>query len=402
MNELLERFCRYVKVDTTANEDSQDYPSSAGQLELSRLLAEELSQLGLEEVSVSDRGIVMGTVPATVPTAPVIAWLAHVDTSPEDSGKNVKPQVVKNYDGRPLPLAANPDQVLEAPDYVGKTLVTTDGTTLLGADDKAGVAVVMTAAAQLLADPNLARGPIRVVFTCDEEIGRGTDHLDLSAIGAVAAYTLDGEGQGVIQNETFSADQAEVIVHGVNIHPGLAYQRMVNSLRVAGDLLARLPADLSPERTQGKEGYLHPYTLSGGVEQTRIRILLRSFETEELRRQEQTLRSLAQAVEADHPGSRIEITVKEHYRNMANYLAKEPRAVALATQAYRDCGVEPTFEAIRGGTDGSRLSELGLPTPNLSTGMHNFHSKLEFACLEEMEAAVKVLLALASLWSQES
>ncbi|MGE0492980.1 MAG: peptidase T [Vulcanimicrobiota bacterium] len=401
MNQLLERFCRYVQVETTANEDTTDYPSSPGQFELGRLLADELRQLGLQDVTVSDRGIVMATVPATHPNAPTIAWLAHLDTSPEASGAGVKPQVVRDYDGGKLPLAANPAAVLEAPAYQGKTIITTDGTTLLGADDKAGVAVVMTAAARLLAE-NKPRGPVRLVFTCDEEIGRGTEHLDLDAIGATAAYTLDGEGAGVIENETFSADLAEVVVTGVNIHPGLAYDRMVNALRVAGAFLAALPPDLSPERTRDREGFVHPYTIEGGVEQVKIKILLRSFEASDLRSQEALLRETAEKVAASHAGSRIDITVREQYRNMAEYLSKEPRAVALASKAYEACGVEPKFSSVRGGTDGSKLSEKGLPTPNLATGMHNFHSRLEFACLEEMESAVDVLLELAALWSQES
>lgn len=398
MTDLLERFCRYVQVDTTADDTTRDYPSSQGQLELAGMLAEELRRLGLEDVEVSERGIVVGTVPATQAGAPVIAWLAHMDTSPEASGAGVKPQVVKAYDGGPLTLG---ERVLEAPAFAGKTLITSDGSTLLGADDKAGVAVVMTAAARLMADRSLPRGPIRVVFTCDEEIGRGTDHLDLERIGAVAAYTLDGDGQGIIENETFSADVAEIVIHGVNIHPGLAYGKMVNALRVAGDFLARLPAELSPERTREREGFVHPYTLSGGVEEVRLKVLLRSFETAELRGQEKLLREVAAAVASDHPGSRIDVSVREQYRNMAEYLSRDPRAVELAARAYRECGMEPRFSSIRGGTDGSRLSEMGLPTPNLSTGMHNYHSRLEFACLEEMAAAVEVLLALARLWSEE-
>jgi tripeptide aminopeptidase len=405
---LLDRFCRYVKVETTAVEEPVKYPSSEGQFTLGKILAEEMKSIGLEDVRISEFGIVTGTIPGNVAGAPTIAWLAHMDTSPEASGKNVQPQIIKNYNGQDIVLPGNPAKVIKVAEtkglaeLKGKTVITSDGKTLLGADDKAGVAVIMTTAAHLMANPNLKHGPIRVVFTTDEEVGRGTDKVDIKAINATCAYTLDGEGAGGIENETFSADMATVTITGVNIHPGLATGKMVNAIRLAGQFLSRLPWHrLAPETTAKRDGFMHPYAIEGGVPEVRIRILLRSFVTAELAEQAKMLQTVADSVMAEHPKAKIAIEVKKQYRNMIEHLEKEPRAVKLAAEAYRRIGVEPEFQFIRGGTDGSRLSEMGLPTPNLSTGMHNFHSELEFACLEQMETSVKALTELAQLWGQE-
>ena len=402
MSSLLDKFCRYVRIESNANEASQSYPSTPGQTELGKLLAEELRALGLE-ADMDQHSIVTALLPGNIEGAPTIAWLAHMDTSPEAPGRNVDPQVVESYPGGDIVLKNG--RVISAEDlqgFVGKTLVTTDGTTLLGADDKSGIAVIMTAVQKLLADPERPRCPIRVVFTCDEEIGRGTDKLDLAAIGAVCAYTLDGESQGLIENETFSADVAVVTISGKNIHPGLAYGKMCNAIRAAGKFLEQLPSELSPERTQGREPFLHPYTLEGGVAEVSLRIILRSFHTPDLTDMANQLRAAAEHVMTAMPEAKVEVKVSEQYRNMAEYLSKEPRATQLAEAAFRKIGIEPIFKSIRGGTDGSRLSEMGLPTPNLSTGMHNFHSELEFACLDEMETAVSMLLELATLWSSET
>ncbi len=408
METLLDRFCRYVKVETTAVEEPVKYPSSEGQFTLGKILAEEMKSIGLEDVRISEFGIVTGTIPGNVAGAPTIAWLAHMDTSPEASGKNVQPQIIKNYNGQDIVLPGNPAKVIKVAEtkglaeLKGKTVITSDGKTLLGADDKAGVAVIMTTAAHLMANPNLKHGPIRVVFTTDEEVGRGTDKVDIKAINATCAYTLDGEGAGGIENETFSADMATVTITGVNIHPGLATGKMVNAIRLAGQFLSRLPWHrLAPETTAKRDGFMHPYAIEGGVPEVRIRILLRSFVTAELAEQAKMLQTVADSVMAEHPKAKIAIEVKKQYRNMIEHLEKEPRAVKLAAEAYRRIGVEPEFQFIRGGTDGSRLSEMGLPTPNLSTGMHNFHSELEFACLEQMETSVKALTELAQLWGQE-
>jgi tripeptide aminopeptidase len=404
---LLDRFCRYVKVDTTAVEEPVKYPSCPGQFELGKILAEEMKALGLQDVNTSEFGIVMGTIPGNVEGAPTIAWLAHMDTSPEASGKDVKPNIIKNYDGGDITLPADKSKVIKVAEtkglaeLKGKTVITADGTTLLGADDKAGVAVIMTTAAHLMANPNIKHGPIRVVFTTDEEVGRGTDKVDIKAINAQCAYTLDGEGAGELENETFSADLATVTITGVNIHPGLAFGKMVNAIRVTGDFLSRLPREMSPEATKDRDGFLHPYVLEGGVPEARIKILLRSFDSNELPKQAAILKELAAATEKDWPRVKINVEVTKQYRNMVEALNQEPRAVKLAEQAFKNIGVPPKFASIRGGTDGSRLSEMGLPTPNLSTGMHNFHSPLEFACLEQMESAVKMLTELAQLWGKE-
>jgi tripeptide aminopeptidase len=273
---------------------------------------------------------------------------------------------------------------------------------LLGADDKAGIAVIMTAADHLMANPRLKHGPIRVVFTCDEEVGRGCDKVDIKKINARCAYTLDGEGEGGLENETFSADLATVTVTGKNIHPGFATGVMINAIRLAGVFLTRMPWQrLSPETESGRDGFLHPYVIEGGVPETKIKVLLRSFVTSELKDQAKILRQVASTIMAEFPGAKIDVKVKKQYRNMVEHLAKEPRAVDLAAKAIKKVGLDPNFQSIRGGTDGSRLSEMGLPTPNLSVGMHNFHSPLEFACLEQMENSVKVLIELAQLWGKE-
>jgi tripeptide aminopeptidase len=408
MNTLLDRFCRYVRVDTTAVEGAVTYPSSPGQLELGRLLTEELRALGLRDAKQDEHGIVLATIPATVQhAAPTIAWIAHVDTSPETTGRNVKPIVHENYDGRDIVLPGDSSKIIRTDDnpelltLKGKTIITTDGTTLLGADDKAGVAVIMEAATHLMAQPELPHGPIRVCFTCDEEIGRGVDHVDLKELGAVAGYTLDGGGQGEIDGETFSADLAVVTIRGVNIHPSIGKGRMVNAIRLAGLFLDRLPRlGQSPETTAAREGFLHPYRIDGGVAEVTLRILLRDFDTPRLADRAELLRAIARTVAADYPRASIDIQVTPQYRNMADGLKKEPRALAFAEEATRRAGLRPKLTIVRGGTDGSRLTEMGLPTPNLSTGEHNPHSPLEWTCLEEMAAAVGVLVELAHVWGE--
>jgi tripeptide aminopeptidase len=406
MTTLLDRFCRYVRFDTQADESATTYPSSAGQLDLGWALVQELQALDLRDASQDAHGIVMATIPSTISApAPTIAWIAHVDTSPETSGHDVKPIVHRNYDGGDIVLAGDRTKVLrvaENPDLVrmkGHTLITTDGTTLLGADDKAGVAVIVEAAAYLMAHPELRHGPIRICFTCDEEIGHGVDHLDLKKLGARVAYTLDGGGQGEIDEETFSADLAVVTIKGVNIHPSIAKGKMVNAIRLAGMLLDRLPRQgLSPESTAEREGFLHPYRIEGGVAEVTLRVLLRDFQTARLAGKADVLRSVARVIMAEFPQSRIEVNVTPQYRNMAEGLVKEPRALAFAEEAMRRAGLEPKRTIVRGGTDGSRLTEMGLPTPNLSTGEHNLHSPLEWTSLEEMAVAVRVLVELAQVW----
>ena len=409
MSTLLERFLRYVRIDTQSNEHSKSVPSTARQLDLCRVLETECRELGLSDVSLDEFGNVLATVPATINhAAPVIAWVAHVDTSPETSGTNVQPILHKNYSGGDIVLPGDPTKVIKVSENPaldrlhGATLITTDGTTLLGADDKAGVAVIMSAAVHLIQHPEIPHGPVRLCFTCDEEIGHGVDHLDLAKVGAVCAYTLDGDGQGMVDSETFSADGAVITVEGINIHPSIGKGKMVNAIRILSEFLAQLPDDrLSPETTDGREGFIHPYVLEGSVARASARLILRDFETPKLAEYKGLLDGIAADLRKKHPRASIEVKVFEQYRNMRDGLPKEPRALPLAIEATRNAGMEPQQTIIRGGTDGSRLTALGLPTPNLSTGEHNPHSPLEWTSVEEMQKAVDVLVELAKLWGQE-
>jgi tripeptide aminopeptidase len=407
METLLDRFCRYVRIDTQADEKATTYPSSPGQPELGRLLVRELHEMGLDDAGADEHGIVIATIPATNGSnAPTIAWIAHLDTSPETSGRNVKPIVHRGYDGKDIVLPGDPSKVIrvrECPELAklrGSTIITTDGTTLLGGDDKCGVAVIMETAAHLLARPEIRHGPIRICFTCDEEIGHGVDHVDLKKLAAQVAYTLDGAGTGEIDGETFSADLAVVNITGINIHPSIAKGKMVNAIRLAGAFLDRLPQlTLAPETTADREGFLHPYRIEGGVAETNIRILLRDFDTAQLKTKAELLNGTARLIETEYPQARVDVKVTPQYRNMAEGLTKEPRALEFAEEAMRRASLEPKRTIVRGGTDGSRFTELGLPTPNLSCGEHNFHSPLEWTCLEEMATALRVLVELAQVWS---
>jgi tripeptide aminopeptidase len=406
METLLDRFCRYVRVHTTADEKSTSVPTTPGQLELGRMLRDELLAMGVTDAVQDRHGIVLATLPTTVPhRAPTIAFIAHVDTSPETTGNNVKPIVHRNYDGRDIILPGDPSKVIRAgatPELAplrGKTIVTTDGTTLLGGDDKGGVAVIMETAAHLLAHPEIPHGPIRVCFTCDEEVGRGVDHLDLKTLGAHVAYTLDGGPMGELDGETFSADLAVVTIQGVNVHPGIAKGHMVNAVRLAGLFLDRLPRTvLSPETTEQRQGFLHPYRIEGGVNEVSLRILLRDFDSAKLAEKAQLLEQVAALIEAEYPAAKVTVEVKKQYRNMAEGLVKEPRALDFAEEAMRRAGIQPKRTIVRGGTDGSRLTEMGLPTPNIFCGEHNIHSPLEWTCLEELAASVRVLIELAQVW----
>lgn len=408
MTTLLDRFLRYVRIDTQADENSTIYPSTAKQLTLSQLLADECRALGLADVTCDEFGIVMATVPSTVSaTVPVIAYVAHVDTSPEYSSTNVNPQLHVNYpggdivlprDGKVLRVSENPD----LNNCIGHTVITTDGSTLLGADDKSGVAVIMSAAAEMIRrGSELKHGPVRLCFTCDEEIGRGTDKLDLKKLGAHVGYTLDGGGRDEIDSETFSADGVRVTVKGINTHPSVGKGAMVNSIRILSTFISRLPtARLSPETTDGRDGFIHPYHIEGGVAEASARLILRDFETENLARQAQLLESIAESLRAEHPRAQILIEVRPQYRNMREGLIPEPRALSKAVDAMQSLGRIPKRTIIRGGTDGSILTAKGLPTPNLSTGEHNPHSPLEWTSLEEMQAAVDVLVQLAVEWAK--
>ncbi|MBL8865937.1 MAG: peptidase T [Planctomycetia bacterium] len=403
---LLDRFLRYVRIDTQADEKSTTYPSTPGQLVLGAKLRDELLAMGYADAVQDEHGIVFATIPGNVPNSPTIAFNAHVDTSPETSGKNVDPQVIRNYPGGDIVLPKDPAKVIRVADapelaaLVGKTIITTDGTTLLGGDDKAGVAVIMELARILAEHPTIPHGPIRVVFTCDEEIGKGVLHLDPKQIGAVVAYTLDGQGVGELEAETFSADKATVTISGVNIHPGIAKGKMLNAVKLAGEFLAKLPQGrLSPETTEDREGFLHPYVVEGGVGKTTLHILLRDHETAKLAEYAELLRAAAAAVMVEHPKAVVDVAITPQYRNMREGIAKEPRAMAYAEVAVKRAGFAPKHCIIRGGTDGAQLTAKGLPTPNISTGEHNIHSPLEWVCLEELEANVRVLVELVQVWA---
>jgi tripeptide aminopeptidase len=407
MSDVLERFLRYVRYDTQSNEQSKTYPSTDKQLVLLRDLAAELREIGLRDAVLDDYGYVMATVPPTTTRdVPPIGFIAHVDTSPEMSGAGVNPIVHRAYDGRDLALPDDPFAVLRLADnpalaeQMGHDIVTASGTTLLGADDKAGVAEIVTAAAYLVAHPDIEHGPVRVAFTPDEEVGRGTQHFDVARFGAVCAYTMDGSDRGEIELESFSADAMTVTFHGFNTHPGYAKGRMVNAIKAAAAFIDRLPRDtMNPETTDGYDGFVHPYVVNASVDKTSVKLIVRDFVTSRLREKEALLEELAREAAAIYPGARVELALEEQYRNMREVLERHPAIVEHARGAIRDAGLEPRSRPIRGGTDGSRLSFMGLPTPNLFAGEHNFHSRLEWVSVQDMEKAVEVIVNLCRRWA---
>ena len=406
---VLERFLRYVRYDTQSDERSTTYPSTDKQLVLLRDLAAELHALGLADAAVDRFGYVTATIPATTGAAdvPTIGFIAHVDTSPELSGAGVTPVVHRAYDGRDLVLPDDPTAILRLADdpslaeQIGNDIVTASGTTLLGADNKAGVAEIVTAAEYLLAHPEIPHGAIRIAFTPDEEIGRGTTHFDVAAFGAVCAYTMDGGRRGEVESESFSADAMTLTFTGFNTHPGYAKGRMVNAIKVAADFIGRLPeSGLSPETTDGYQGFVHPYVVEAGVERTSVRLLIRDFVTAGLAEKEALVESLARLAAARFPGSRVNVAVEPSYRNMREVLDLHPQVVAFACDAVRRAGLEVRSQPIRGGTDGSKLSFMGLPTPNIFAGEHNFHSRLEWVSVQDMEKAVEVIVQLTRIWEE--
>jgi tripeptide aminopeptidase len=403
----LERFLRYVRIDTQADPTSTTVPSTAKQLDLSRLLVSELLELGLVDAVLDEHGYVLATLPATVArTVPTIALLAHVDVAFDAPGGGVKPQLIR-YDGGRMPLPGDPSVALDPAvspklaDHVGHELVTSDGTTLLGADNKAGIAEIMAAVAHLIAHPELEHGPIRICFTRDEEIGKGVEDLELETLGADVAYTIDGSTLGQIENETFGALEATVVFHGVAVHPGSAKGRMVNAAKFAADFVASLPRDgLSPETTEGREGFVNPMTISGGEAEATVHLNLRDFDLDALAAHERLVRRLASEAVESEPRATAELHVFEAYRNMREYLREHPQVVAAAKEAVRRAGHKPTLTFARGGTDGSRLSARGLPTPNIFTGGEDFHSLHEWICVADMGAAVATIVHLAQIWAE--
>ena len=412
---LLDRFCRYVRIDTQSSDASSTYPSTEGQKDLLRTLVDDLRAAGLADAAMDEHGYVMATLPSNIPAGhpahgkvPVIGLLAHVDTYHEVSGRNVTPVVHRNYDGGDLPLPGDPTMVLRAseePELAacrGLTIITSDGTTLLGADDKAGVSELLEVLWRLRDDPSRVHGAVRVAFTPDEEVGRGTLHFDVRRFAADYAYTVDGSGLGSIEAESFCADSAHVIVTGVDVHPGYAKGKMTNAVRVMSDLVLALPPKRTPETTEGREGYLHPITISGNVSEVKAHFLVRDYTEEGLHEIEDVLRRAAAEVGRRHPGARIAVTIDESYRNMKYAIEKDAKVVNYAEEAVRRAGLTPKHESIRGGTDGARLSYMGLLTPNLFDGSMNFHGKKEWVPLEWMDKAVETVLNLLDVWVERS
>jgi len=405
---VVERFLRYVAFDTQSNETSETYPSTAKQLDLLRHLVEELRALGLADAEIDEHGYVMATLPATTKKegVPVIGLIAHVDTSPEMSGEGVKPILHRNYQGQDIVLPDDPTAVLRPADipYLasrkGDDIITASGTTLLGADNKAGVAEIVAAAEYLMGHPEIPHGTVRIGFTPDEEVGAGTKYFDVAKFGAKYAYTMDGGARGEIEYESFSADAMTLTFQGHNTHPGFAKGSMINSIKIAADFIGRLPRDMSPETTEGYEGYVHPYVVTASVERTSVKLLIRDFKTPGLKEKEDFLDKLARETVADWPGATLEIKIEESYRNMREVLDHHPDVVENAREAIRRAGLETHEQAIRGGTDGSKLSFMGLPTPNVFAGEQNFHSRYEWVSVQDMEKAVEVIVHLCQVWEE--
>ena len=401
------RFLRYVRYDTRSSEESSTYPSTEKQKDLQRLLADELRSLGLEDAAMDEYGYVMATLPSNVPAAvPVIGLIAHVDTSPDVSGENVNPLVHAGYDGGPVRL--NEDLLLtpeESPAlrrHRGGTIITSDGSTLLGADDKAGVAEIMDLLEKIKNDDSIPHGTLRIAFTPDEEVGAGTRFFDLRKFGANYAYTVDTGNTGEIVDETFCADSAAVIFKGINVHPGFAKGKLASAIKAAARFVELLPPHMSPEATEGRQGYLHPNSIQGGVEEVTLQLILRDFEEDRLGDQKKMLEDIAGVVKLNSPGIEIEINVQASYRNMRYILDRHPQVIEYAAEAVRRAGLDPELAAIRGGTDGSHLSYMGLPTPNISAGGDLFHSRREWIAVEDMEKAVQTLLHLVQIWVEKS
>ena len=406
---IAERFMRYAQVDTQSDPDSTSFPSTDKQLNLAKLLVEELKDMGILEVSLDAHGYVMATIPSnTAAQKPVLCFCAHMDTAPDCSGTDVKPILHKNYNGKPLVLPDDHSQIISTDAYpylknfIGKDIITASGNTLLGADDKAGVAIIMSFAQYLMQHPEILHGTIKLLFTPDEEVGRGTDFLDLKKLGADFAYTLDGGELGCFEMETFSADYLTMDIHGVIAHPGAAKGVMQNAIKIAGEIIAALPKqELCPEHTQQREGFVHPNHISGGAEKARLEFLIRDHDTHKLKEHVNKLKSIADQVLSQNPDfskAQITYTIKEQYRNMREVIDLHPILVENALAAYKKAGILPIVEPIRGGTDGSRLSFLGLPAPNIFTGMQAIHSKHEWIGVSDMQKSVEVLVNLVEIF----
>ena len=405
----VDRFLKYVKYDTQSDEESTSFPSSEKQKILSKDLAEELKALGLKDAHMDEWGYVMATLPSnTNKKVDPIAFIAHVDTSPAVSGRDVNPIIRKNYQGGDIKLenggwVIKVDENPDLKNMIGFDIITTDGTTLLGADNKAGVAEIIDAINYFLTHPEVKHGDIKVCFTPDEEVGRGTEKIDLKKLGAKYAYTIDGSSRGELETETFSADAVVIKFFGKNIHPGYAKNVMINSIKIASLFIDSLPKDkLSPETTDGREGYVHCGSFNGNEELTTLKFIIRSFDTPKLKEYEEFLKKLATETVEKFPGARMEFQVIEQYRNMKEVLDKHPQVTEYAVEAMNRIGIKPIMHPIRGGTDGSRLSFMGLPTPNIFAGEHSFHSQLEWVAIQDMEMAVKTIVEVAKVWEEKA
>ncbi len=405
-----ERFLRYVAIDTQSDPVSVTYPSTEKQKNLGRLLVNELLETGISDAHLDEYGYVYATVPSNTDkqSVPVICFCSHMDTAPDCSGNGVKPIVHKNYQGGDIVLPDDPAQVIRLADHpdlknqLGNDLVTASGTTLLGADNKAGVAEIMDACYQLMTHPEIKHGTVRILFTPDEEIGRGVDKVDIAKIGAYAAYTMDGESAGNLENETFSADGAKLTINGVSAHPGFAKGKMESAIKIAGQIIAALPYELSPEGTAKMQGFVHPVAMEGHVETATIDFIIRDFEDEKLVDHANVIRRVATDILKDFPNSSFELQTKPQYRNMKSMLDKHPEIVEYGLEAIKRAGMEPKLCSIRGGTDGSRLSFMGLPCPNIFAGEHAFHSKQEWVSVQDMQKAVETILHLCAIWEERS
>lgn len=407
---VLERFLQYVTIDTQSNAESNTHPTTAKQKNLSALLAAQLQEMGITDAVADEFGYVYATIPAnTAKNVPVICFCSHIDTAPDCSGTNVQPIVHENYTGEDIILPHDTTQVLTVAEYpylknhIGKTIVTASGNTLLGADDKAGVAIIMDFVHYITTHPHIEHGTIKILFTPDEEVGKGTAKVDLQKLGAQFAYTLDGGELGTLEDETFSADGVTITIHGVSAHPGYAKNKLVNALKIAGEILAALPKnEWSPETTHLRQGFVHPVSINGIAEKATLQFIVRDFDTAMLQQHEEKLKAIAQQVMQQHVQAVMEFTVTEQYRNMKEVLDQHPQVVAYATEAYQQAGLTVIKEPIRGGTDGSRLSFMGLPCANLFTGMQAIHSKKEWVGVYDMQKAVEVLINLVQIWKEKS
>lgn len=406
---VTERFIRYAQIDTQSDPNSTTFPSTEKQKNLAKLLVQELKAMGMKNAEMDENGYVYAELPAnTEKQVPVIFFCAHIDTSPDCSGKDVKPIIHKNYQGQDTVLPDDPSQIISPKNHpellnqIGNDIITASGTTLLGADNKAGVAEIMDAMYFLIQHPEIKHGTIKVLFTPDEEVGRGTEKINLKKLNAQFGYTIDGETLGHIENETFSADAAIVEIQGYSTHPGLAKNKMENALKIAAEIIQSLPADKAPETTEKKEPFIHPTSINGNIDKVEIHFILRAFEENTLKEMGRILSETVNQVIKKYPKSSAKVQIKEQYRNMKEVLDKYPFVVEYAVEAIKRAGLNPTLHSVRGGTDGSRLSFMGLPCPNIFAGEHAFHSKQEWVSVQDMQKAVQTIVHLCSVWEEKS